>query len=306
MHTGPLSPAILGTPGIAQPTTGLTVGDSLTGATVDGGAAGVGGFAGSGAPSGFGGLGGFGLREPPKMRRALTGQNKGGEAAQPPPQAAPAPTGDSGISSQLAQTKMMDSESEAAEHADGHRQLQHGLAQAASAVQPSGIAAQQHQQQQQQQHQGHNPDRAPKGTLRIKIVSARNLAVTAPTPEDAAADSSGRPEPYVVIQFEQNEFVSRPAQPPASPSQTPAIGGSPNPGGKANIPRNNSYGPSLGIGSISRAFADAARRNKSNKGTPSGSGATTPKNEGAPGGASSWLGKGNPMTDPVWKEEVSL
>lgn len=190
--------------GASRPTTGITIGDSLSGT------------------SGMG----FGLREPPKMRRALTG----GEARDP-------------------------SDKDTASQASSQ----------------------------------HNPERAPRGTLKIKILAGRGLAI----PPITSSDPGAKPEPYVVIQFEQNEFVSRPPMQKPSASSSAAE--------KPALPRTNSYGPSLGISSISRAFADAARRTKSAKNVKA-DGAATPKREETP---TLGLGSASP-SDPVWKDEVSF
>lgn len=223
--------------GMSRPTTGVTIGDSLSGT------------------SGMG----FGLREPPKMRRAMTGGTDG----------------------------------------------QSTVASSASSTEVS-----------KEPHQ-HNPERAPRGTLKIKILAGRGLAI----PPITSSDPGAKPEPYVVVQFEQNEFVSRP---PLATNKTGAPASSITPGssagsaagsasGKPNLPRTNSYGPSLGISSISRAFADAARRTKSSKNVNkvggSGSGASTPKHDVADSIASplSALGLGSASpSDPVWKDEVSF
>jgi protein-serine/threonine kinase len=65
-----------------------------------------------------------------------------------------------------------------------------------------------------------------------------------------------------------------------------------------NLTRSSS---ALGVGTISRAFADAMSRGK---GRNNESGLQTPKAE-EPAGGGSWLGKPGPG-DPVWKEEVAL
>ena len=65
-----------------------------------------------------------------------------------------------------------------------------------------------------------------------------------------------------------------------------------------NLTRSTS---GLGVGTITRAFAEAVGRGKGKK--DDGSGMQTPKTEEPSGG--SWLGKPGPG-DPVWKEEVSL
>lgn len=156
----------------------------------------------------------------------------------------------------------------------------------------------------------HSLERAPRGTLTIKLISARGLAVGPTTSTDG---KPLQPEPYVVIQFEQNEFISRPPI-PTSPQvgKTPFTTSTPQPAGvsattkPSQLPRTNSYGPSLGIGSISRAFADAARRTKSGKKEKekeTGSGTSTPRLEDDK--EKKGLGSGNP-SEPVWKEEVAL
>ncbi|GHJ90085.1 hypothetical protein NliqN6_6487 [Naganishia liquefaciens] len=212
--------------GASRPTTGVTIGDSL------------------GGTSGMG----FGLREPPKMRRALTG----------------------GASAMASGSSSSNSSSSGAPGANT-------------------TTADDTQQ--------HSPERAPRGTLKIKILAGRGLAI----PPTTSADPGAKPEPYVVIQFEQNEFVSRP---PVKPSARPAAATATADSKQPALPRTNSYGPSLGIGSISRAFADAARRTKSAKNVnagKSGSGASTPKIDEQAAG----LGSAAP-SDPVWKDEVSF
>ncbi|KAJ9094732.1 hypothetical protein QFC21_005890 [Naganishia friedmannii] len=244
--------------GMSRPTTGVTIGDSLSGT------------------SGMG----FGLREPPKMRRAMTGGTDGQGA---------------------------------------------GTTAASLSSSETGKEV---------SHQQHNPERAPRGTLKIKILAGRGLAI----PPITSSDPGAKPEPYVVVQFEQNEFVSRPPLTAANARAAAAASASASAitpgssagsaaaaaaaaasagGGKPNLPRTNSYGPSLGISSISRAFADAARRTKSSasgkKGPAagsSGSGASTPKHHDAVADISSplsalGLGSASP-SDPVWKDEVSF
>ncbi|WWD18777.1 hypothetical protein CI109_103232 [Kwoniella shandongensis] len=129
----------------------------------------------------------------------------------------------------------------------------------------------------------------PRGTLKVKVISARGLAVSH-SPE-------ANPQPYVVIQFEQNEYISRPPHPTTSPSSVPFTTSTAQPvGGPGNLTRSTS---GLGVGAISRAFADAVGRGK--KGD--GSGAMTPKAEEPSG--TSWMGKPGPG-DPIWKEEVNF
>ncbi|KAJ9115807.1 hypothetical protein QFC22_004948 [Naganishia vaughanmartiniae] len=221
--------------GMSRPTTGVTIGDSLSGT------------------SGMG----FGLREPPKMRRAMTGGTDGQQGTT---------TSSSSSSSEVSKESLP--------------------------------------------HQ-HNPERAPRGTLKIKILAGRGLAI----PPITSSDPGAKPEPYVVVQFEQNEFVSRPplaTKTAASSAITPGSSAGSASSGKPVLPRTNSYGPSLGISSISRAFADAARRTKSSKNVNkvgSGSGASTPKHDVVADIASplSALGLGSASpSDPVWKDEVSF
>ncbi|ODN74163.1 hypothetical protein L202_07615 [Cryptococcus amylolentus CBS 6039] len=136
-----------------------------------------------------------------------------------------------------------------------------------------------------------SPTTGPRGTLRVKVISGRGLAV---------ANSPGaNSQPYVVIQFEKNEYVSRPPHPAASPSSVPFTTGTAQPVAPGNLTRSTS---GLGVGAISRAFADAVGRGKKEKDS---NGAMTPKAEDAPGGGGNWLGKPGPG-DPVWKEEVSF
>lgn len=186
----------IGTPGAAQPTTGVTIGDTL---------------------DGVGGLG-FGLREPPKMLKAMhsgTGTPRDGTST---------PDVDQAIS-------------------------------------PSGPSI--------------------RGTLNVKLIQARGLNVT------TGADFE--PQPYVVMQFEQNEFVSRTPHPVSNPSHVPFTQSQPQPLGRT---------ASGGLGSITRAFADAMGRKGKNDPV---SGNRTPE----PTAQSGWLGKPGPG-DPIWKEEVTL
>jgi hypothetical protein len=143
--------------------------------------------------------------------------------------------------------------------------------------------------------------------LTVKLISARGLAV-----EQSSTSGGARPEPYVVVQFEQNEFVSRPAlagnepEPQQQQSTTQSNSAASSLGTKTSIPRTNSYGPSLGIASISRAFADAAVL-ASGQTTPRATGSVAPMSPGL--GGSGFFGSkssGSSAGDPVWKEDVSL
>ncbi|KAH8085250.1 kinase-like domain-containing protein [Filobasidium floriforme] len=276
-HTGPMTPPAH--VGASRPTTGITIGDTM------GGTSGI----------------GFGLKEPPKMRRAMTGGTgsvSGGGVG-------------GGVKSGLSV-----SSSAGDEWGEDQGQTQQG-----SQGQDTPASA----------TNTNDRARAIRGTLTVKLISARNLAVGS---GDAAIGSNGqgKPEPYVVAQFEQNEFVSRPALvgdaavQESNQQQQQASSGVSTAAGKT-IPRTNSYGPSLGIASISRAFADAARRTKGSsaaggKNGASGqntggltSGQTTPRAGGpgagagpaSPGLGGSFFGKvGGSTADPVWKEDVSF
>jgi hypothetical protein len=123
---------------------------------------------------------GFGLKEPPKMRRAMTGGTgsvSGGGVG-------------GGVKSGLSV-----SSSAGDEWGEDQGQTQQG-----SQGQDTPASA----------TNTNDRARAIRGTLTVKLISARNLAVGS---GDAAIGSNGqgKPEPYVVAQFEQNEFVSRPA-----------------------------------------------------------------------------------------------
>lgn len=135
-------------------------------------------------------------------------------------------------------------------------------------------------------HSGHSP----RGTLTVKLISARGLAVSH-SPEI-------QPQPYVVMQFEQNEFVSRPPKPTTSHTSVPFTTAQAQPMSPGNLTRSQS---GLGVGTITRAFAEAVGRSKGKR--EEASGLQTPQAEELAGG--SWLGKPGPG-DPVWKEEVSL
>lgn len=118
-----------------------------------------------------------------------------------------------------------------------------------------------------------------RGTLNVKLISARNLNVSSASEAD--------PQPYVVMQFEQNEFVSRTPHPVSNPAQVAFTQSQPQP--------MSGRTASGSLGSITRAFSDAIGRKKGET-----SGARTPKTE-----ESTWLGRPGPG-DPIWKEEVTL
>ena len=207
------APLPLSTPGAGQPTTSVTVGDTV------------------GQQSGIG----FGLHEPPKMRKAMQDGSKTPVAGSPPNQ----------IQAQTQPPNKVDN--------------------------------------------GHSSNSQARGTLQVKLISARGLAVS------HNPDSTS--QPYVVMQFEQNEYVSRAPHPVASSaSSVPFTQAQPQPVTPGNLTRSQS---GLGVGTITRAFAEAVGRGKPKKEDD----LQTPKTEEPSGG--SWFGKPGPG-DPVWKEEVNL
>ncbi|EIW67606.1 protein kinase Sch9 [Tremella mesenterica DSM 1558] len=134
-------------------------------------------------------------------------------------------------------------------------------------------------------------DSPPRALLNVKLISAKGLAVSnAP---------SAHPQPYVVMQYEQNEYISRPPRPVTSHQGVPFTSAAPQPIVPGNLTRSSS---GLGVGTITRAFADAVGRGKGKR-EMDGSGTQTPRAEEPPAG--SWLGKPGPG-DPVWKEEVNF
>ncbi|WVR06620.1 hypothetical protein IAU60_003652 [Kwoniella sp. DSM 27419] len=235
---GGFMPLPLGTPGAGQPTTGVTVGDTV----------------------GMSGGLGFGLHEPPKMRKAMSKLNEEGKA--------PAGVGH-GAHGEAMQVQQQQQEQE------------QNYAQQGYAGNTGGTFTPQH----------HREGGGPRGTLNVKVISARGLAVS------NAPDAN--PQPYVVIQFEQNEYVSCPPHPTTSHTAVPFTTSAPQPvGTPGHLTRSTS---GLGVGAISRAFADAVGRSKSRK-EGDGSGAMTPRAEES---GMSWMGKPGPG-DPIWKEEVTF
>jgi hypothetical protein len=217
---------------------------------------------------------GFGLHEPPKMRKAMTKLGQVGDTAVDanptmsygmvnPPDTMPAPSDHEGPHPQGSFASDSSSSTTSSTHSSNTHPSSH-------------------------HHHG-----APRGTLSVKLISARGLAVS--------HSSYAQPQPYVVMQFEQNEFVSSPPRPVASPASVPFTTAHAQPMTPGNLTRSTS---GLGVGTISRAFAEAVGRGKGKKDGYDGSGAMTPKAE-EPAGGGSWLGKPGPG-DPVWKEEVAL
>lgn len=116
-------------------------------------------------------------------------------------------------------------------------------------------------------------------------------------------ESESTSNPYVVISFEGNDFVSRD---PIESHDEPAVKGHPVSTPGAGPP--SAGGGLLGMGSISRAFDLAARSRNSSKikltlpGKETG--ATTPKAGTA--AKAEWLSAKVSARDPVWKHEVTL
>lgn len=212
---------------------------------------------------------GFGLHEPPKMRKAMT---KTDGSKTPVSGGSPESSQYTESTSGTSFTTTNSSTSSSA------------LSNSRSTTSSQGIDA--------QQHSHHHPGHSPRGTLSVKLISARGLAVT--------HNNENPPQPYVVMQFEQNEFVSSPPRPANSAANSvPFTTAQAQPVTPGNLTRSTS---GLGVGTITRAFAEAVGRGKGKK--DDASGLVTPRNEEGPGGGS-WFGKPGPG-DPVWKEEVAL
>lgn len=201
---------------------------------------------------------GFGLHEPPKMRKAMSKITEDGRVIQVQDNDGSPPRAGG------ADTMHLDESS------------------AAMSQNPSSISS-----------TGSHAGAAPRGTLALKLISARGLAVS--------HSPGANPQPYVVITFEQNEFVSRPPHPISSPASVPFTTAQAQPLTPGHLTRSSS---GLGVSTITRAFAEAVGRGGKGKKDLDGSGAQTPRAE-EPSGGGSWLGKPGPG-DPVWKEEVSL
>ncbi|KAG8726617.1 hypothetical protein FRC12_023230 [Ceratobasidium sp. 428] len=130
---------------------------------------------------------------------------------------------------------------------------------------------------------GGNPSR---GQLHVKLIAARGLNVSSP-----------RARPYVVVQFEQSEFVSRN---PIDESDAP-LRGAPAALSRVNSALNvtAAAGPTSGI---SRVLASATPRSSvssgSSNGGQNGNGLLTPN--------PARLGNTLTAHNPVWKHEVAL
>jgi hypothetical protein len=122
-----------------------------------------------------------------------------------------------------------------------------------------------------------------KGQIHVKLIQARGLSVRAPSAR-----------PYVVVQFEQNEFVSR--DPTAETDKEVK-------GTATNLSRNSSSNAISALGAIgSRSAAmDASRRDKNSTNTSPASSVSSGRS-GLSNGLFGRLSAHNPM----WKHEVSL
>jgi hypothetical protein len=123
-----------------------------------------------------------------------------------------------------------------------------------------------------------------KGQIHVKLIQARGLNV-----------ESMQSQPYVVVQFEQNEFVSRE---PITESGKEAKGV---PGPLSRTNSSNALG-TLGASGITRAFEAAAARLRNTTGPPAAS------SSGASGSGALTPGLFGPISphNPVWKHQVSL
>ena len=119
-----------------------------------------------------------------------------------------------------------------------------------------------------------------KGQIHVKLIQARGLNVR-----------SSHSKPYVVVQFEQNEFVGRD---PIEETEKEAKGIA------TNLSRQSS---STAIS----ALTAVTKGNSSKDGRSSQSGSPTSANGGVPkSGLNGLFGSRISAVNPVWKHEVSL
>lgn len=123
-----------------------------------------------------------------------------------------------------------------------------------------------------------------KGQIHVKLIQARGLNVR-----------SVNARPYVVVQFEQNEFVSRD---PTDEMDKEVKGIA------TNLSRNGSSNAISALAAIgSRTLPDPSKRAKNSTGTsPSSTASLAKSNEASPNTIFGRLSAHN----PVWKHEVSL
>jgi hypothetical protein len=132
---------------------------------------------------------------------------------------------------------------------------------------------------------GSPPNSGPsKGQIHVKLIQARGLNVR-----------SVNARPYVVVQFEQNEFVSRD---PTDEMDKEVKGIA------TNLSRNGSSNALSALAAIgSRALPDASKRAKISTGTPPSSSASSARSSMA--SPNTMFGRLS-AHNPVWKHEVSL
>lgn len=129
---------------------------------------------------------------------------------------------------------------------------------------------------------------ASKGQIHVKLIQARGLNVRT---------SSARP--YVVAEFEQNEFISRdPTDETDKEVKGIAI----------NVSRTNSSGAISALGAIGSkaAASDANKRDKGSASSSPSSSLSSCKSASGPSGLSNGLFGRLSAHNPVWKHEVSL
>lgn len=218
---------------------------------------------------------GFGLHEPPKMRKAMS-------QLRIPTTGSSDPASGLSLDQQQQQQQRGTRDGRSTSPPDS----ENGSSNMTSSASTTSNGSSHH----------HGP---PRGTLNVRLISGRGLAVS--------HSPNVQPQPYVVMQFEQNEFVSNAPHPTNQhTSSVPFTTSSAQPVPPGNLTRSAS---GLGVATITRAFAEAVGRGGKGKKDGQGqgqeaSGAQTPKAE-EPSGGGSWLGKPGPG-DPVWKEEVQL
>ncbi|KAG6855070.1 hypothetical protein C0991_005999 [Blastosporella zonata] len=126
-----------------------------------------------------------------------------------------------------------------------------------------------------------------KGQIHVKLIQARGLNVRA---------SSARP--YVVVQFEKNEFVSRD---PTTETDKEVKGTA------TDVSRNSSSNAISALGAIGNKVAalDASRRERNGSNTSTTSSASSSSTKSAAGISNGVFGRLS-AHNPVWKHEVSF
>ena len=137
------------------------------------------------------------------------------------------------------------------------------------------------------------PTPPPKGQIHVKLIQAKSLGVK----------SSLHSRPYVVVQFEQNEFISR----DPIPESDKEIKGTP-----TNIAlssrRSSSSSAISALNDIREADANASPQKKAKASGGSSGSNTPPATPSSPTRSSGLLGLFGRLNahNPVWKHEVSL